>query len=220
MSFLWHRVQLGFWYWRGHNICFLWLPIYCAYLNFRVWVICVSGICLLFQKWLESFWLICLFDSHLLTYGYFRLADAYSWFLCSFVINVRRFRIAPSCVPVGQLANQYGVVQAMCIRGVMLGLSRCVPVFASVSAISFPLMFVCARTLCMCIVCGVQYIWLIMVAMSSLSWWWCCDVGCCMWLLIKYMLLRLSVNICVSLWVIRMVLMAMRIAFSLALKIF
>ena len=119
LSFLWHSVQLGFWYWRGQNICFLWLPMYCAYLNFRVWVICVSGTCLLFQKWLDNFWLICLFDIHLLTYGYFWLADAHSRFSCSFVINVWRLRIALSCVPVGQLANQYGVMRAMCIRGVV-----------------------------------------------------------------------------------------------------
>ena len=148
------------------------------------------------------------------------MANAHSRFSCSLVINVRRFRIAPSCVPVGQLANQYGVVRAMCIRGVVSGLSLSVPIFASVSAISLPLMPVCARTLCMWTMCGVQYIWLIMAAISSLSGWWCWDVGCCIWLLIKYMLLRLSVNIWVSLWVLCMVLMAMRIAFSSALKMF
>ena len=131
----------------------------------------MSGICLLFQKWLESLWLICLFDSHLLTYGNFLLADACSWFSCSFIMNVRRLRMAPSCVAVGQLASQYGVVRAMCIRGVMSGLSCCVLAFASVSTISLPLMHVCARTLCMWIICGVQYIWLIMAAMSSLSGW-------------------------------------------------
>jgi hypothetical protein len=163
LSFFWHSVQLGFWNWRGHNICFLWLPIYCAYLNFRVWVICVSGTRLLFQKWLESFWLIWLFDIHLSTYGYFWVANGHSRFSCYFVMNLRRLRIAPSWVLVGQLASQYGVVRAMCIRGVMSGLSFSVPVFASVSAISFPQMPVCARTLCMWTMCGVQYIWLIMV---------------------------------------------------------
>ena len=56
--------------------------------------------------------------------------------------------------------------------------------------------------------------------MSSLSRWWCWDVGYCMCLLIKYMLLRLSVNICVSLLVVWIVLMAMSIAFSSALRMF
>ena len=199
---------------------FLWLPMYCAYLNFRVWVICMLGTCLLFQKWLESVWLICSFDSHLLTYGNFLLADVFSRFSCSFVMNVWRFWMAPSCVVVGQLASQCGVVRAMRIRGVISGLSFCVPSFASVFAISFPLMPVCARTLCMWIICGVQYIWWIMTAISSLSGWCCWDVGCCMWLLIKYMLLRLLVNICVSLRVVWILLMAMSIAFSLALRMF
>ena len=59
-----------------------------------------------------------------------------------------------------------------------------------------------------------------MAAMRSLSGWRCCDVGCCMWLLIRYMLLRLSVNICVSVWVVCMVFMAMSMAFSSAFRIF
>ena len=41
-----------------------------------------------------------------------------------------------------------------------------------------------------------------------------------MWLLIKYMLLRLSVNICVSIWVGCTVLIAMSMAFNSALKMF
>ena len=77
-----------------------------------------------------------------------------------------------------------------------------------------------ARTLWMWIKCRVQYIWCILAAIRNLSGWWCCEVGCCMWLLIKYMLLRLSVNMCVSIWVFCMVLMAMSIAFSFALRIF
>ena len=59
-----------------------------------------------------------------------------------------------------------------------------------------------------------------MVAMISLSRWWCCDVGCCMWLLIKNMLLRLFVNICVSIWVVCMDLIAINIAFSFSLRMF
>ena len=41
-----------------------------------------------------------------------------------------------------------------------------------------------------------------------------------MWLLSRYMLLRLSMNMCVSVWVICMVLIAMSIAFSSALSMF
>ena len=41
-----------------------------------------------------------------------------------------------------------------------------------------------------------------------------------MWLFIRYILLRLSVNMCVSIWVVRMVLMAMSIALSSALRMF
>lgn len=40
-----------------------------------------------------------------------------------------------------------------------------------------------------------------------------------MWLLIRNMLLRLSVNMCVSIWVVSMVLIAMRIALRSALRI-
>ena len=69
LSLVRHRVQLGFWYIRGQNMFFLWFSMYWAYLNFRVWVICVSAILSFFQKWLESFWLISSFESHLATYG-------------------------------------------------------------------------------------------------------------------------------------------------------
>jgi hypothetical protein len=37
----------------------------------------------------------------------------FSVFSCSFVMNVRRLRMASSCVVVGQLASQYGVGWAM-----------------------------------------------------------------------------------------------------------
>jgi hypothetical protein len=59
-----------------------------------------------------------------------------------------------------------------------------------------------------------------MAAIRSLSGWWCCEVGRCMWLLIRYMLLRLSVNMCVSLWVVFMVLIAKSMAFNYALRMF
>lgn len=62
--------------------------------------------------------------------------------------------------------------------GVLVGLSLVVPSFASVSVILFPVIHECARTLCMWTLCGVQYICCIMVAISNLSGWWCCEVGC------------------------------------------
>ena len=45
--------------------------------------------------------------------GFFFLAMVVSRLSCSFVINLRRLQMAPSWVPVGQLANQYGVGRAM-----------------------------------------------------------------------------------------------------------
>lgn len=84
-------------------------------------------------------------------------------FPCSFVMNVRRLLMAPSCVDVGQLANQYGVEWDVWMCGVVVGFSLVVPSFASMLAISFPVILECARTLC-----GVQYICRTMVAMSSL----------------------------------------------------
>ena len=46
--------------------------------------------------------------------------------------------MAPSRVVVGLLASQYGVVWAVWIRGVVVGLSLSVPSLARVLAISFP----------------------------------------------------------------------------------
>ena len=77
--------------------------------------------------------------------------------------------MAPSCVAVMQLASQYGVWCAVCMRGVLVGFSLVVPSLARVSTISFPVMHGCALTLWMCMVCGVQYICLTIVAISSLS---------------------------------------------------
>jgi hypothetical protein len=42
---------------------------------------------------------------------------------------------------------------------------------SSVSRILFPVMPECARTLCMWIVCGVQYIWCIVYAIYNLFGW-------------------------------------------------
>jgi hypothetical protein len=89
------------------------------------------------------------------TYGNLCLARFASLVSCSLVMNVHKLRMAPSCVAVGQLASQYGVEWAVCIRGVVSGFSLVFPSLASLSAISFPVMHVWARTLCMCILCGV-----------------------------------------------------------------
>ena len=101
---------------------------------------------------------------------------------------------------------------AICICGMSVGFSFSVTSLASVSAISFPVIHKCARTLCMWIVCGVQYIWCPMVDMSNFLGWWCCDVGCCMWLLIRYM--------CMSRWGVCMFLMAISIALSSTRRMF
>jgi hypothetical protein len=39
-SLRWHSVQMGCLCVRGHNMVFKWLPMYCAYRNLSVWVIC------------------------------------------------------------------------------------------------------------------------------------------------------------------------------------
>ena len=67
LSLRWHNVQLGSWCVRGQKIFFLWLPIYCAYLDFSVWVIWASVTFSFFQKYLDSFLFIWVFDNHLST---------------------------------------------------------------------------------------------------------------------------------------------------------
>ena len=88
--------------------------------------------------------------------------------------------MAPSCVVVVHLASKCGVGCAVCMHGVLVGFSLSVPSLARVSAILFPIILTCARTLCMWMVCGVHYICRTIIVISSLSGWWCCDVGCWM----------------------------------------
>ena len=57
---------------------------------------------------------------------------------------------------IGQLASQYGVGWVACMCGVFSSLVLKFPLLAKVSAISLPIIPVCARTLCMWIVYGVQ----------------------------------------------------------------
>lgn len=90
--------------------------------------------------------------------------------------------------------------------GVVVGLSLCVPSIANVFVISFPKMPVWALTLCTYILCGVQYICYMIVVTRSLCGWWCCKDGCLMWLFARNILLMmLSMKMCVSNWVILMV---------------
>jgi hypothetical protein len=74
------------------------------------------------------------------------MAKVVSKLSCAFVMNVHKLRMAPSCVPVGQLASQYGVGRAMWMCGVCSGFSKLFPSFARSSASSFPVMPVWART--------------------------------------------------------------------------
>ena len=53
-----------------------------------------------------EFLVYCLFVSHFSTYGNLRWANAISRLLCSLIMNLCMFLMAPSCVVVGQLANQ------------------------------------------------------------------------------------------------------------------
>ena len=71
MSLRWHSIQLGFRCLRGQKIFYMWLPMYCAYQNFSVWVIwaSITFLFIFFQKWLESFWFIWVLDDHLSTQG-------------------------------------------------------------------------------------------------------------------------------------------------------
>ena len=94
-------------------------------------------------------------DSHLSTYGNLFWVVLTSRLSCVFVMNVCKFLMASSCVTVGQLASQCGVAWALCMWGVAGGFSLSVPLFASVSAISFPVMPIWGLTLWMYIKCGI-----------------------------------------------------------------
>ena len=143
--------------------------MYWVYHSFRGWIIWASVIPRFFQNWLESLGLIRLLDVHLSMYENLDWAHCHSWFLCSLLTYACRFRMAPMCVPVGTPLSQYGVVWAICILGVLAGLSRRAPLFASWSAISLPIIHVCALTFCIVILCVDHVIWLTMEEMSSLS---------------------------------------------------
>ena len=119
--------------------------------------------------------MIWVFDIHLSTYeNLFFGRGCFSVSMFFRYKNVRRVRMAPSCVVVArQLASQSGVEWAMWMCGVLVGFSLVVPSFASMSTISFPVIPECARTLCMWTLCEVQCICRTIAAISSLSRWWC-----------------------------------------------
>ena len=99
MVLLGHSVQLGFEYKLGQTMCLRWLPIYCAYQNFRVCVIWASTVPGFFKIWLESLWFIWSLDVHLSMYVNLDCASLNSWFLCTLLMYVCRFRIAPVWMP-------------------------------------------------------------------------------------------------------------------------
>ena len=61
---------------------FLCLLMYCTNLNFNAWVIWASVTFSFFHKWLDSFWCISVFDSHLSMYGNLVLVVCASHFWC------------------------------------------------------------------------------------------------------------------------------------------
>ena len=127
--------------------------MYWAYRSFRVCVIWASIIPRFFHNWLESLGVIWSLDVHLSMYENLDWAHFNYWFLCSLLTYVCRFRMALMCVPVGIPLSQYGVVWAVCILGVLVGLSRRAPLFASWPVISLPIIHVCALTFCIMIMC-------------------------------------------------------------------
>ena len=64
-ALLGHKVQLGLGWMKGQ----IWFPMYWVHWNLRVCVNWASVIPVTFEKWLESLWFICLFNSHLSKYG-------------------------------------------------------------------------------------------------------------------------------------------------------
>ena len=75
--------------------------------------------------------------------------------------------MASSCVGVGQLASQYGIVWAIGMWWLAWFFFLCPPSFAREHAFSFLVIHVCTLTLWMMILHVVQYIWCTIAAMSS-----------------------------------------------------
>lgn len=82
-------------------------------------------------------------ETYLLTYAN---SSVFCLFLFCFVMYVWRFRIALVRALVGNLVSQYGVVCAMLMCGVVVGLSRVLPSLASWSDVLLLVILVCAST--------------------------------------------------------------------------
>ena len=88
ISWFGQSVQLGLGYVSGQGMFFQWLPIYWAYRNLKVCVICAVEFYVAFQKWFESIWLNCSLDTHLSTYVnlYFAIRNScLRWYLFMYV---------------------------------------------------------------------------------------------------------------------------------------
>lgn len=108
----------------------------------------------------------------------------------------------------------------MCMHGMGIMVPLVVPWVASESAMSFPLILVWALTFWIVILCLNYVMYWTIDAISSLSIWLCWEDGCLTWLSMKWMLLRLSVKICMS-WLTSCVLASTnQIACSSALRMF
>ena len=75
-------------------------------------------------------------------------------------------------VHMGTRWDLVGVMWVVCIRAMLVGLSRMVPSFASWSTISLPNMPMCAMAFCIVILCVDHVIWLTIAAMSGLVSEW------------------------------------------------
>ena len=84
-----------------------------------------------FQNWLESLWFIWSLDVHFSLHVNLDYAILNFWFLCSLLMCVCRFRMAPVCVPVETLLSQYGVVWVVYSLGVLVCLFKRAPLFAN-----------------------------------------------------------------------------------------
>jgi len=105
-------------------------------------------------------------------------------------------------------------------KGVSTTRGSSAPFLASLSASSFPVMFVWALTFLMVILCDDCLMAFIMCVMRSLSGWLFWEEGCLMWLSRRYMMLRLSVKMNVSVVMDLVCSIANSNAYSYALSIF
>jgi hypothetical protein len=118
------------------------------------------------------------------------------------------------------LCSQWGLVCVLWYISSIGKVSFSAPCFASLFASSFPCMPLCALTLCMCSVDNLLFICLMISCSSSLFGWLFCDVGCLSCVLMRYMELRLSVNMYVDFVSLSVSLIVSCMAVNSALRIF